>query len=198
MKLILLFFAYFAISSMSAQIQTAPLEGVKIADSQLYSATDTIPKVFYLKNKKKLSPVAWLLNGDVIHEQQVSTINPDMIAAMNIETGIHTIGEKEYDGLIKITTKEAYQPRFLTLNELKSQYTEFSDLPTVFLINGKMVNADYDEFLVDETFILKIEVETMENVKEELNLHFIKIITRTKQNLKKANTIVIRGEEAHS
>ena len=84
----------------------------------------------------------------------------------------------------------------MTLNELKKQYTKLSDLPTVFLLNDEIINTNYDEFLVDEKFILKIEVETMENANEKLNLQFIKIITRTEENLKQANTIILRGKQA--
>ena len=54
---------------------------------------------------------------------------------------------------------------------------------------------DYDEFNVDENYILKIEVQSVENSKENLNINVIRLITRTKENLEKANTIILKGNE---
>jgi len=42
---------------------------------------------------------------------------------------------------------------------------------------------------------MKIEVEEIINEKEALNINIIKLITRTKKNLEKANIIRIRGDK---
>ena len=49
--------------------------------------------------------------------------------------------------------------------------------------------------MVDEKNIMQIKVVKLDNLENAENLYFIKLLTRTKGNLKKANTIYIRGNE---
>ena len=57
------------------------------------------------------------------------------------------------------------------------------------------MNVDYDKYLVDENYILSIVVEKFENQNEKLNLNFIKLVTKSEENMKKSKEIRIRGKE---
>ena len=61
------------------------------------------------------------------------------------------------------------------------------------MLNDKIINTDYDSFIVDEKYILKIETQAIKNSKEQLDMNVIKVITRTKGNIETANTIIIKG-----
>lgn len=181
-------------SSIFSQTPTKLLQGMSIAKQKRYLATDTIPKVIYLTDKKNIKKTAWFLNEKIIDEQVMKTINPDLIESLIIKKDSIRVEGEKFDHAIYVSIKNDYQPSFLSLNQLKSKYTNLTDTPTLFQIDHKMIHADYDNYLVDEKFILKIEVDEINNTKEQLHLNLINIITRTKANLKEANTIYIRGE----
>ena len=61
------------------------------------------------------------------------------------------------------------------------------------MLNEEIIDMDYDSFIVDEKYILKIETQAIKNSKEQLDMNIIKVITRTKSNIEKANTIIIKG-----
>ena len=63
----------------------------------------------------------------------------------------------------------------------------------IYSINGEVANATEKNILVDEKYIMQIKVVKLDNVEE--NLYLIKILTRRKENLNKANEIMIRGNE---
>ncbi len=46
---------------------------------------------------------------------------------------------------------------------------------------------------VDEDVILSIEIENYENKKENLNINFVNLLTRTEENIRKSKEFRIRG-----
>ena len=63
------------------------------------------------------------------------------------------------------------------------------------MIDGIIINADYDNFVVDENNLLKIIVDKLQNAKESIDLGLIKLLTKSDENLKKANEVILRGTE---
>ena len=57
-------------------------------------------------------------------------------------------------------------------------------LPIIFYINNSIIKEDYDQFLVDEKYILIIIVNTFENKKEHLQ--------EPKENIEESKEIRIR------
>jgi len=184
----ILFLALSLISSnLYGQIENDSLKGVKISERTIYSENDTIPIIVNLGNKKKQDNTLWLLNGEQINEQVATTINPNGIEELKVEK-INGKGE------IHIRTKEEYTPNFISLNALKLKYLDLTDsIPVLFILDEKIINLDYDEFKVDEKYIFKIEVQSVENSKEQLNVNVIRLTSRTKKNIEKANTIKLQG-----
>lgn len=89
--------------------------------------------------------------------------------------------------------KRIVDPRLISLNNLKSNYIKPTEKSTIFKIDYDVINAEYDSFMVDENFILKIIVEDFQNKKEKLNVRFVNLITKTKENIRKSKEIRIRG-----
>lgn len=58
------------------------------------------------------------------------------------------------------------------------------------MLNNDFIKLDYSEFLIDEKYILKLEVESM--YKQIGSIQIVRILTKTEENIKTANEIRIR------
>ena len=185
---LILLFSVFGI--FSAQKNDA----LKISQSKSqYSINDTIPKIIYpqrWENNKTLV----LLNEQPTSLASLTTINPEYIENIKIEKEKFNFKNKEYDSKIIVKTKTKFTPPFININELISKYTHLKkEDKFIYSIDGEIVNSNEKYILVDEKYIMQIKVVKLDNVEE--NLYLIKILTRRKENLNKANEIMIRGNE---
>jgi len=174
---------------------TGKVPGLRITKQEIASENDTIIKVVYkteIENNKK---PAYFINGKLINEGILRTINPNEIATLNVEKKNIEIENVKYHEQLYIITKSAYKPKLISLNNLKAKYTNLKKNSTVFKIDGNIINADYDNFIVDEKYILKIIVENYENNAEKLNVNFVNLITKSEENIKKSKEIIIRGKD---
>jgi hypothetical protein len=179
-----------------SQVLTGKVPGVNI--SKPYSMNDSIIRVIYSTPRLNSSwKPAYYINGTFIKEMNRSTMNPNEIESMNVEKGEIEIDHIKYEGKIFIKTKNTYKPQIISLNNLKEKYLSSLIGPVIFQIENEQVIGNYDEYPIDEKYIFKIIVEDFENEKEKLKLHFIKIILKTEENIKKANNR-IRGEKEAS
>lgn len=192
--LIFMLSSFNLISQVPVDTLAGKLSGLKTGVRVIYSENDTVPVVVNLKEGKKGTNVLFYLNEEVVDGQIINAINPNQIEEVKVEKESIQFNEVNYDGIIYIQTKESYTPKFISLNELKEKYLKLSeDASTLFMLNDKIINTDYDSFIVDEKYILKIETQAIKNSKEQLDMNVIKVITRTKGNIEKANTIIIKG-----
>jgi hypothetical protein len=133
------------------------------------------------------------------------SIDPEQIEKINIEKGTGgsvLIEGVKYRGRINITLKPDYaglemepdfSPQYITLQELVKKYVELDNSPFVFQIDDTVISKDFTTYKVDENFILKIIQNKIKTSDESVEINLIKIITKTSENIKKANTIMIRG-----
>ena len=180
-----------------SQQLSGKVPGVTI--SKPYSANDTVIKVIYnkpriLSNKKP----AFYINGTLVNQNILRTLNQTEIETMTAKKEEFKIDTIKYYGKILITTKKPYKPKIISLSNLKAKYLKSLKGPVIFQIDNEQVIGDYDQYPIDEKYILKIIVEDFENEKEKLKLHFVKLVTRTEENVKHANKIIIRGENEAS
>ncbi len=183
------------IAASYSQTLTGKVPGVTI--SKPYSANDTLINVIYnkpriLSNKKP----AFYINGTLTNQNILRTLNQIEIETMTIEKEEFKIDTIKYYGKIFITTKKTYKPKIISLSNLKTKYLKSLKGPIIFQIDNEQVIGDYDQYPIDEKYILKIIVEDFENKKEKLKLHFIKIILKTEENIKKANNRIRGDKEA--
>ena len=73
-------------------------------------------------------------------------------------------------------------------NTIKTKINE-----VIFKIDNEIINADYEKYIVDENYILKLIVENYE--KDNLKISLINIVTKTEENIKKSKEIIIRGND---
>ena len=91
---------------------------------------------------------------------------------------------------MRITLKKDYLPMPISLTEVKEKYTELKDIPALFFIDGVLIQNDYDKYMVNENGIYTITIDKFTNLKEGIEIHLIRIVTRTKENMQ--TKIVIR------
>jgi hypothetical protein len=193
MKKIFLSVMLLVIAASYSQVLTGKVPGVTI--SKPYSANDTVIKVIY--NKPRILPnkkPAFYINGTLTNQNILQTLNQIEIETITIEKEEFKIDSIKYYEKVLITTKKTYKPKIISLSNLKAKYLESLKGPVIFQIDNEQVIGDYDQYPIDEKYILKIIVEDFKNPKEKLNLHIVKIILKTEENIKKANNR-IRGEK---
>lgn len=192
--LILILSSFNLISQIPVDTLVGKLSGLKTGVRVIYSENDTVPVVVNLKEGDEGTNVLFYLNEEIVDEQIINAINPNQIKEVKIEKESIQFNEVKYDGIVYIRIKENYTPKFISLNELKEKYLNLSDnASTLFMLNEEIIDMDYDSFIVDEKYILKIETQAIKNSKEQLDMNIINVITRTKSNIEKANTIIIKG-----
>ena len=152
-------------------------------------------KVVYTDNEHNTQKPAYFLNGKLISGTVLETFNPALINSVDVVKEKIKIDGIEYFGQIHITTKSDYQPSLISLTALKDKYTNLKDKPTVFMLDGRIINGDYDKYLVDENYLLTLVVDKFENKKDNISLSLIKLLTKSPENIKKSKEIRIRGSE---
>lgn len=162
------------------------------AIGQVKTISDHKIDVVYSNSAKKLPKPAYFLNGKLIDESILTAINPNEIDSVNVDKKDFEIDNKNYYGKISITTKSDYNPKLISLNQLKLKYINLESPLFIFLIDDKIINANYNQYLVDENNILQIMVDNIDLSGEKLNLSCIKIITKSQENIKKSKEIRIR------
>lgn len=182
----------FSINSFGQKL-TGKVPGLRITKQEIASENDTIIKVVYKNEVENNKKPAYFINGKLINESVLRSLNPNDIATVKVEKNSIEIEKVNYHEQLYIVTKPTYKPKFITLNSLKLKYTNLTDKPTIFQIDNEIINANYDSYIVDENYILKIIVEKYENKKEKRNVNFIRLITKTEENIKKSKEIIIRG-----
>ncbi len=164
---------------------------VEIAEGKKrYTENDSIPEIIYTKEKREIKPII-VINGKNCGSEMLA-INPIQIESINIKKRKLKIGGKEYYGKIIIETKPNYHPKMISLRDLVEKYTELKNDNLIFSIDGGVINANEKEVFVDEKYIIHIIVIELNRTEKAKDVYFIKILTRTPENLKKANTVVIR------
>ena len=180
----LVFVATTSLGQVSNTIRSRPVSNFpKVNDStiQVVNANS--------ENSKK---VAYYLNNELV--SSTIFINPNIIEGINVVHDTMELYGVKYYGKIFIKTKLAYKPKIISLTSLKEKYTNLQNQPSIFMIDGIIINEDYDHYIVDENFILKIIIDKIQNEKQNINIGLIKILTRSEENIRKSKNIIIRGE----
>jgi hypothetical protein len=195
MKKISLTITLFIAINSFGQINTEKGNGLKITNQVTLSENDTIIKVHYKNQLENNIKPAYFLNDKLVDESALKTLNPNEIASVKVEKDDIEIDNVKYYGKILVETKSTYSPNFIILNNLKTKYTNIKENKIIFKIDNEIVNANYDNFIVDEKYILKIIVENYENKEEKLKVCFINLITKSEENIKKSKEILLRGKD---
>ena len=196
MKLLFIFLVMFAATNSFGQITNGKTPGIILADTGKNPNRDTTLRVIHVDRNKVERQPAFIINGNyVMNQSLVSSLNPNWIENIKVAKGDTIINNVQYIGIIRIKTKSDYNPKTISLTELKNKYTEFKNKPVIFMIDGNIVNADYDNYVIDENNVLTIIVDKFQNAKESIDWGLIKLLTKSEENIKKRDQIILRGAE---
>jgi len=179
------------------QSNSAAVPGISV-DTAKSAAADTALRVVYAdKVKTGLQPAIFINGRFVIAGYLLNGLDPRKIENIDVVKTDTLIDHIHYSGQVHIKTKSDYNynPRSISLTELKNKYTNLKGKPVLFIIDGNFVNADYDKYMIDENSLLTIIIDKFQNVKENIDLGLIKLLTKSEENIKNRKQIMIRGTE---
>jgi len=159
-----------------------------------YSMEDTIPIVSYLNPNLQNTDAAITINGMLINESAMYGFDPQRIESINVLNDSFEINNMKFYGQIQIKTKKAYDPSFISLKDLLLKHTSLKKEPGIIIFDDKIIFDRFSEIFVDEKFILKIEVQEINNDKNKIHFKLVKLVTRTEENVRDANQIFIKGK----
>jgi len=121
-------------------------------------------------------------------------VNPDDIEKVNVIKGDTLIKGRKYNGKIFVSTKHKKPIEWITLSEIKQQFTTAKNPETIYMINGKYLEKEEAFYLIDKEYILKTYLLSDINpYLKEKPVDIVNILTKTKEN--KHPKIIIRGNE---
>jgi len=146
-------------------------------------------KVKYISKDVDKRPL-YFINGKIQTYQTIIPIDPAIIDSIRVEKEELEIEGKKYYGQIFINLKNESNFRLISLVDLAKKHTNIESGPTVFMIDDELIKGDYEEYLVDEKYILQIIVDTTNIEGQSMNV--VRLLTKTKENIEKSNKIRIR------
>ncbi len=173
--------------------QVPPQSNPALTPLRISAIPDTALKVVYSNKAIHKQNTALFLNGKLVNESMISTLKPNMIDSLDVIKGFIEIDNIQYDGQLRIKTKSGYMQKLISLVDLKAKHTNLKNTPAMFMIDGNIVNGDYDTYMIDESSLLTIKVDKVENPKENIDMIVINLLTRSAENIRKQGGIRIRG-----
>ncbi|MES2430901.1 MAG: hypothetical protein V4556_08180 [Bacteroidota bacterium] len=192
MKIIILFaLIIWSINSICQPPLKARSAGVEVVASSEIEIDTTLKIINASKKINLQKQPAYFLNGELVSSTLISNLDPKLIDSINVVNGKIEIDNIEYYGQYRVKTKNNYSPKIISLAEIKKKYTALKNKPAIFMIDGIIINDDYNNYYVDENYLLRIIIDKVENKKERINIGFIKILLRTKKNIEDLKIIRI-------
>ncbi|MEI6752872.1 MAG: hypothetical protein WCK78_06870 [Paludibacter sp.] len=180
------------IGQTTSKISTMDCSNMTQNSSYKYG-NDSLPTVELTRQVSNVLTPVYYINGIKSNSSFLRTFNPKFIDSIRVDKKEIKIDNTKHYGQIYVKTKSEYNPKLISLTELKQKYTKQSGMSTIFMIDNDIIKENYPDYFVDEKYILKIIVDILENKKEKLHVQIIRLITRTDENIKQANEIIIRG-----
>lgn len=157
---------------------------------------DTSLKVVFADTLKELNNDAIFINNKYVNTTAYAlSLNTDLIESINLIKKDIKIDSILYKKQFRITTKNNYTPKLISLQKVKEKYTNYKDKSVLFMIDGDLIRSDYNNSLIDENYILRVFIDRIIIDKDRIDLGLIKILTKSKKNiqdLKEQSTIKIR------
>jgi len=132
-----------------------------------------------------------ILNGEEFAFVMIKMLNSNKIESFSVEKGSSVDGVKTQDRMI-VKTKSQRSNDMISLPDLLKKYKITKSDRMIFSIDGEIVNENTDLMKFDESNLMQINVINLDKVDESGDLVYLKILTRTPENVKKANIIYIR------
>jgi len=149
------------------------------------------------QNNKSKEP-AMFIDSVFFSANNMKYINSDEIESVNIIKNDTIINNNSYSGQIHISSKSPNKYIFLSLEQIKSEYTKIKKADVIYMINGEFIKDNIETFKIDKNYILTVEVTNSNEFynlrKSDTKFDIINILLKTKENLDNKNKVLLRGE----
>ncbi len=147
----------------------------------------------------KSEDAAIFLDLKVVSKNTVEYIDPNDIESVNIIKNDTLIDNVLYQGQLFISLKKSKKYDFLTLKQIKSEFTKIKSNKGIYVVNGAFIKNNIETFKLDRNYILEVEVTNSEAFynlrKSDTKFDIINILGKTKENLEKSTQVILRGQE---
>ena len=159
-----------------------------------------LSSTIFFGQKKTTEEPAIFVDSTQVANKTIQYMDPHEIESVNVDKKEVSINGKLYHGQIHITSKNPTKYDFITLDQIKSEFTNIKTNEIIYMINGEFVKEDVKVIVLDRNYILKVEVTNSNdfyNLREsDFKFDIINIILKTKENLDAKNNIILRGHQA--
>jgi hypothetical protein len=155
--------------------------------------------LFFGQNNKTEEP-AIFIDSLLVATNTIEYINPNDIESINVIKKNTTIDGVLYYGQMYITSKNPKKYDFLSLEQIKSEFTKIKSKDVIYMINGTLIKTNIETLKLDRNYILSVEVTNSDAFynlrKSNVQFDIINILGKTKENLDNKNKILLRGHES--
>ncbi|WP_414000340.1 hypothetical protein ACMDB5_07310 [Flavobacterium sp. W1B] len=154
----------------------------------------------FFGQSNKTEEIAIFLDSNLVTKNTINYFNPEEIESVNVEKENIIINGKLYHGQILITSKNPKKYDFISLEQIKSEFTKIKSNDVIYMVNGEFIKDNIKTLKLDRNYILNVEVTNSDvfyNLrKSDIKFDIINILVKTKKNLDNKNRILLRGYEA--
>ena len=154
--------------------------------------------IFFGQNNKTEEPAVFI-DSNLIARNAIEYINQNEIESVNVIKKDTTINAVLFRGQLFITSKNPKKYDFISLEQIKSEFTKIKSNDIIYMVNGALIKDNIDTFKIDRNYILEVEVTNTEAFynlrKSDTKFDIINILGKTKENLDNKNKILLRGHE---
>jgi len=155
--------------------------------------------LFFGQNKKTAEPAVFV-DSNLVARNILEYFDPNEIESINVVKKDTTINGVLYRGQINITSKNPKKFDFISLEQIRSEFTKIKSSDVIYMVNGAFIKDNIDTFKLDRNYILEVEVTNSEAFynlrKSAAKFDIINILGKTKENLENKNKILLRGYES--
>mgnify|MGYP004417269702 CR=1 FL=1 len=155
--------------------------------------------IFFGQNNKTEEPAVFI-DSNLIARNAIEYINQNEIESVNVIKKDTIINAVLFRGQLFITSKNPKKYDFISLEQIKSEFTKIKSNDIIYMVNGVLIKDNIDTFKLDRNYILEVEVTNTEAFynlrKSDTKFDIINILGKTKENLDNKNKILLRGHEA--
>lgn len=144
------------------------------------------------KDKENQGEAAWFINSRLVTSKTMEGIDPKDVENLAVKKGDTLITGKKFHGKIFVTLRNNKDYEFLSLNDIKKQYTDVKTDNVLYMVNGNFIKDKEEYYFIEKSYFFKaIDQSRFNPYLKEKGIVVINILTKTPANLNAK--IIIRG-----
>ncbi|RDI57678.1 hypothetical protein [Flavobacterium glaciei] len=146
---------------------------------------------------KKVADPAYFFDGKLVSQQTIAYIEPELIATVNVIKRDTVINNLRFEGQLFIQSKNPKQFDFITLEQIKNEYTKVKTKSVGYAINGEIIKDGIETLQLNRNYILEVittNTTAFYNLSSgEIQSDIIHILGKTAKNIKDKKEQVLKN-----